>query len=164
MVLGLSLPARSTHGCCPWPRRRAAPSRRWVGGPPCQIRQGGAIFAWGVQEKSGDSGCRVGLKFSWGHGQLLVAWCGVAWRGVAWVRAGCRQRRDAVQGWCVGTPLWQSLPLAAHPWVLWAKTCLLGPPRVVLKPGLIFLGADPTFSCAGVLLRAGERISRAGKG
>lgn len=57
--------------------------------------------------------------------------------------------------------LQQSVLLAAHPWLLWAKTCPPGPP---LKPGLIFLGADPTVSSADVLLPAGERFPRAGKG
>lgn len=148
--------------------RRATASRRWVGVLPCQIHRGGAIFACGAQDKSGDSVRRVGLKFRWGCGQLLVAWCGVvwrgvAWRGMAWVRAGCWQCWHAVHVWCVGTVLWQSPPLAAHPWVLWTKTCMLGLPYVVLKPGLIFLGADPTISCDSVL-PAGECIPRGSKG
>lgn len=149
VVLGLSLPtvvhpwvlplASEGSRCEPlWDRAASLPSRR------------------------GGAGNRVGLKFRRGHGQLLVV-ChavpcrAVPWRDVMWHEVGARCR------WC-----WHAaqkcLSPAPHPWVLWPGHVCQVPCVWSLSQVWFFPGADPTISCIGAHLPAGEHFSRAGKG
>lgn len=79
MVLGLSLPSVVHPWVLPLAERRATASRCGAGLPPCQVAREVQCLRG---EHSKSLVTRVGLKFSRGCGQLLVAWRDVMWHGV----------------------------------------------------------------------------------